>query len=117
MRHWILAVFIFAHCAANAAPVWEEQVHDGVTVYEYALEKPRTMKVFVTLERTGAVAQKINGELKFYGATALAAFREGTAAPLASTTLVDDHFSEGDTATATFSKDTNTFFKAEIGEK
>ena len=42
-----LAVCMFAHCAANAAPMWEEQVHDGVTVYEYALEKPRTMKVFV----------------------------------------------------------------------
>ena len=47
MRHWILAVFIFAHCAANAASMWKERVHDGITVYEYALEKPRTMKVFV----------------------------------------------------------------------
>lgn len=42
-----MAVFIFAHCATNAAPMWEEQVHDGVIVYEYALEKPRTMKVFM----------------------------------------------------------------------
>ena len=47
MKHWILAVFIFAHCAANAASMWKERVHDGITVYEYALEKPRTMKVFV----------------------------------------------------------------------
>ena len=75
-----------------------------------------SVAVGVTLERTGAVAQTINGVLKFYGATALAAFREGTAAPLASTTLVDDDFSEGDTTTATFSKDGSTFFNAEIGE-
>lgn len=27
--------------------MWKERVHDGITVYEYALEKPRTMKVFV----------------------------------------------------------------------
>lgn len=47
MRHWILAVFIFAHCATNAASMWKERVHDGITVYEYALEKPRIMKVFV----------------------------------------------------------------------
>ena len=30
MRHWILAVFIFAHCAANAASMWKERVHDGI---------------------------------------------------------------------------------------
>ena len=47
MRYWILGVCILAQCAAFAALVWEEQVHDGVTVCEYALEKPRTMKVFV----------------------------------------------------------------------
>ena len=72
--------------------------------------------VGVTLERTGAVAQKINGVLKFYGASTLAAFKNDTAEPVSSQTLVNDDFSESDTATATFQKGDNTFFNAKIEE-
>ena len=75
------------------------------------------VEIAVTLERTGAVAQTINGKLKFYGAATLATFKAGTAAPIASATLVDDDFSQGDTATATFDKNGNTFFNAKIEEK
>ena len=75
------------------------------------------VEIAVTLTRTGNVAQKINGVLKFYGAATLAAFKDGTASSISSTTLVDDDFSESDTATATFEKGGNTFFKAEIDER
>ena len=44
---WVLGILIFSHCVANAEPLWQERVHDGVTVSEYAQETPRTMKVFV----------------------------------------------------------------------
>lgn len=74
------------------------------------------VEVAVTLKRTGAVAQSINGKLKFYGASTLAAFKAGTAALLDSTTLVDTDFSGGDTTNATFEKSGKTFFNAEIGE-
>ena len=74
------------------------------------------VEIAVTLERTGAIEQSINGTLKFYGAATLAAFKSGTAAPLASKTLVDADFSEDDTATATFEKNGNVFFGAKIGE-
>ena len=75
------------------------------------------VEIAVTLERTGAVAQEINGVLKFYGASTLAAFKDGAAAPLASATMVDDDFSDGNTATAEFEKGGNIFFNAEIGER
>ena len=73
--------------------------------------------VGITLERTGEVAQKINGVLKFYGASTIAAFKNGTASPVSSQTLVDDDFSEGDATTATFPKDGNSFFNAVIEEE
>ena len=75
------------------------------------------VEIAVALTRTGAISQEINGVLKFYGAATLAAFKDDTAAPLVSTTLVDDDFSEDDTATATFSKDDNTFFNAAVEER
>lgn len=70
--------------------------------------------VGVTLARTGAVAQKINGVLKFYGASTLAAFKSGVAAPVLLQTIEDNDFSESDTTTAIFPKGGNTFFKGEI---
>ena len=72
--------------------------------------------VAVTLTRTGKIEQKINGTLKFYGAATLAGFKD--AKPIEST-LSDDDFSEGDTATAEIPLDGETppaFFKAAIEE-
>ena len=74
------------------------------------------VEIAVTLQRTGAVAQAINGILKFYGAANLAAFNTGTVQPIASMTLADEDFSEGDTAIRLFPKDDNVFFKAGIEE-
>ncbi|MCR5752399.1 MAG: C10 family peptidase [Kiritimatiellae bacterium] len=73
--------------------------------------------VGVTLERTGAVAQKINGTLKFYGASALDAFSNGAAMPISSKDLVVDDFSGGDTAAATFQKGDAAFIEAKIEER
>ena len=78
---------------------------------------PDSVKVMVSLVRDGQTNGPINGTLKFYGAETLAAFKSGTATPLASKTLVDDDFSGGETATATFEKDGNVFFDAKIEEK
>ena len=75
-----------------------------------------SVTVAVTLTRTGKIAQSINGTLKFYGASTLAAFKAGTDVPLTSTTLVDTDFASGDTTTATFEKNGNTFFNAKIEE-
>ena len=75
------------------------------------------VEISVTLTRTDAVEQKINGVLKFYGAATLAAFKDASATPISSTTLVDDNFSKGDTATATFDKSGDTFFNAAIEER
>lgn len=73
--------------------------------------------VGVTLTRTGKIAQKTNGVLKFYGTTTVEAFT--TAEPVA-TTVPNDDFSDGDTATAEIPRvgaDPPTFFKAKIEEK
>ena len=75
------------------------------------------VEIAVALTRTGAISQEINGVLKFYGAATLAAFKDDAAQPIASTTLVDDDFSQGDTATGTFSKGDNTFFNAAVEER
>ena len=77
-----------------------------------------SVEISVTLTRTGVVtdgatAAPINGTLKFYGAATLEAFKMASE-PLSSQTLVDDDFSDGDTATATFPKGDNVFFKAKI---
>ena len=74
----------------------------------------------VELMRPGKLEQPINGVLKFYGAQTLAEFKAGTAEPVASTTIVDDDFSEGDTATATIQLEGETppaFFNAKIDER
>lgn len=75
------------------------------------------VEIAVALTRTGAISQEINGVLKFYGAATLAAFKDDAAQPIASMTLVDDDFSQGDTATGTFSKGDNTFFNAAVEER
>ena len=80
-----------------------------------------TVEIDVTLTRTGAVmdgaaAAPINGVLKFYGADSVAAFQDGTAEHISSTTPVDSDFEKSDTATATFDKGANVFFNAKIEE-
>ena len=77
--------------------------------------------VAVTLTRTGKIAQKINGSLRFYGAATLEAFANPALQPLSSEPISDADFSAGDTATATYPKfsgsTTNTFFKARIEDR
>ena len=71
----------------------------------------------VTLTRTGQIAQKTNGVLKFYGATTVEAFT--TAEPVA-TTVPNDDFSDGDTATAEIPRmgaSPPAFFKAKMEER
>ena len=78
-----------------------------------------SVSVAVTLRRSGEIAQKINGVVKFYGAATLADFKTA-ASPLGSATLSDNNFSKGDTATATITIDGETppaFFKAKIEER
>ena len=78
-----------------------------------------SVTVAVMLTRSGEIAQKINGVVKFYGAATLEDFKTA-ASPLSSATLSDDNFSKGDTATATIPLDGETppaFFKANIEEK
>ena len=75
------------------------------------------VEISVTLVRKGKVAQKINGALKFYGAATLEEFKTA-ASPIGTVTLSDEggDFSDGDTTTATFEKNGNTFFNAKIEE-
>ena len=71
----------------------------------------------VTLTRTGKIAQKTNGVLKFYGAATVAAFT--TAEPVPAT-LSNDSFPDGDTATAEIplvGDEPPAFFKARIEER
>ena len=71
----------------------------------------------VTLTRTGKIAQKTNGVLKFYGAATVEAFT--TAEPV-SATISNDAFPDGDTATAEIPRvgaDPPAFFKAKIEER
>ena len=71
----------------------------------------------VTLTRTGKIAQKTNGALKFYGAATVEAFT--TAEPVAAT-LSNDGFPDGDAATAEIPLTGNnppSFFKARIEER
>ena len=66
--------------------------------------------------RTGAIAQSVNGVLRFYGAATLEAFKTA-AAQIGSAEISDDDFSEGDTATAEIPLSGATppaFFKAKI---
>ena len=71
----------------------------------------------VTLTRTGKIAQKTNGVLKFYGAATAEAF---TAARPVPATLTNDGFPDGDTATAEIPLEGSnppTLFKAKIEER
>ena len=74
------------------------------------------VEIAVALTRTGAISKAINGSLKFYGAETLAQFKSNATKPIASTTLADEDFSEGDTVIRLFPKDDNVFFKAGIEE-
>ena len=82
-----------------------------ITSVEVAADK---VTIGVTLTRTGKIAQKTNGVLKFYGAATVEAF---TTATSISTTIPNGNFSDGDTATAEIplvGDDPPTFFKAKI---
>ena len=71
----------------------------------------------VTLLRTGAIAQAVNGVLKFYGAATVEAFSNPALEPLGGVTLSDDDFSEDDTAVAEIPLDGETkafLYKAQI---
>ena len=95
----------------------------GETAYSFRLTgievDPAANKVTigVTLTRTGAIDETINGVLKFYGAATVAAFASPDLAPLGDVTLSDDDFSAGETATAEIPLKGDTppaFFKATI---
>jgi hypothetical protein len=84
-----------------------------ITSIDVAADK---VTIGVTLTRTGKVAQKTNGVLKFYGAATVEAFT--TAMPI-SMPIPNDDFSDGDTATAQIplmGDDPPAFFKAKIEE-
>ena len=74
------------------------------------------VEITLSLIRTGAISQAINGSLKFYGAETLDQFKSNATKPIASTTLADEDFSQGGTAIRLFPKDDNVFFKAGIEE-
>ena len=74
------------------------------------------VEIAVSLTRTGAISQAINGSLKFYGAETLAQFKSNATKPIVSTTLADEDFSQGDTVIRLFPKDDNVFFKVGIEE-
>lgn len=85
-----------------------------ITSIDVAADK---VTIGVTLARTGKIAQKTNGVLKFYGAAAVEAFT--TARPV-SATLSNDDFPDGDTTTAEIplaGDDPPVFFKAKIEER
>ena len=85
-----------------------------ITSIDVATDK---VTIGVTLTRTGKIAQKTNGVLKFYGAATVEAF---TAANPISTTIPNDDFSNGDAATAEIplvGDNPPAFFKAKIEER
>ncbi len=82
-----------------------------ITGIDVAADK---VTIGVTLTRTGKIAQRTNGVLKFYGAATVEAFT--TANPV-SATISNDAFPDGDTATAEIPLEcglTPSFFKAKI---
>ncbi len=84
-----------------------------ITSIDVASDK---VAIGVALERTGKIAQKTNGVLKFYGAATVEAFASAT--PV-SVTIPNDDFSNGDTATAEIpigGDNPPTLFKAKIEE-
>ena len=85
-----------------------------ITGIDVAADK---VTIGVTLTRTGKIAQRTNGVLKFYGAATVEAFT--TANPV-SATISNDAFPDGDTATAEIPRvgaDPPAFFKAKIEER
>ena len=85
-----------------------------ITGIDVAADK---VTIGVTLTRTGKIAQRTNGVLKFYGAATVEAFT--TANPV-SATISNDAFPNGDTATAEIpltGDDPPVFFKAKIEEE
>ena len=85
-----------------------------ITSIDVAADK---VTIGVTLTRTGKIAQRTNGVLKFYGAATVEAFT--TANPV-SATISNDAFPNGDTATAEIPRvgaDPPAFFKAKIEER
>ena len=85
-----------------------------ITSIDVASDK---VTIGVTLTRTGKIAQKTNGVLKFYGAATVEAFTSAT--PI-STTIPNDDFSNGDTATAEIPLGGDSppkLFKAKIEER
>ena len=84
-----------------------------ITSIDVASDK---VTIGVTLTRTGKIAQKTNGVLKFYGAATVEAFASATQVPV---TIPNDDFSNGDTATAEIpcgGDNPPTLFKAKIEE-
>ena len=74
----------------------------------------------VTLLRTGAIDQAVNGVLKFYGATTVEAFANPALEPLGGIELSNGDFSEGDAATVEIPIDGGNpaaFFKAAISNE
>ena len=73
----------------------------GETSYTFTITRidvgSDKVTIGVTLTRTGKIAQKTNGILKFYGAATVEAF---TSATSISTTIPNEDFAGGDTATA-----------------
>ena len=82
-----------------------------ITSVDVAADK---VTIGVSLTRTGKIAQRTNGVLKFYGAATAASFSTARSVPA---TVSNDGFSDGDTATAEipFGGDNPpTFFRAKI---
>ena len=85
-----------------------------ITSIDVAADK---VTIGVTLTRTGKIAQKTNGVLKFYGAATVEAFT--TATPI-SAPIPNADFSDGDTTTAEIhigGDSPPTLFKAKIEER
>ena len=98
-------------------------IADGERSYSFAIADVKVgdenVTVSVTLKRAGIAggeAAPINGTLKFYGASTLEAFKNASSAAIETTNLTAGDFSKSDTATATFPKGANKFFKAKIEE-
>ena len=107
----------------NEAYLLNLDIADGERSYSFAIADVKVgdenVAVSVTLKRTGMAggeAAPINGTLKFYGASTLEAFKNASSAAIEATNLTDGDFSKSNTATATFPKGENKFFKAKIEE-